>query len=133
MAPVLIFVSIFPVNFPYLQYYTCPPQCCLSRVPKEYWTFFLEVTVNGVYGTTLISGIRAAVLGNPLTLFLTHPALRRPRDREPLFLGSCSQMPVNLGRFVRHMPPPPTYAWNFLADQTHQLVLRKQCFWSCWA
>jgi hypothetical protein len=28
--------------------------------------------------------------GAPLTLFLTPPAPRRPRDREPLFLGSCS-------------------------------------------
>jgi hypothetical protein len=39
----------------------------------------------------LISGTMAAVFGSPLTLFLTALALRRPRDRKPLFLGSCSQ------------------------------------------
>jgi hypothetical protein len=34
------------------------------------------------------------LFGAPLTLFLTPPAPRRPRDREPLFLGSCSHPPT---------------------------------------
>ena len=41
----------------------------------------------------------------PLTLFLTPLAPRRPRDREPLFLGLCSQMP----RILLPSPHPPLF------------------------
>jgi hypothetical protein len=57
------------------------------------------------YLTTRISGTKGAVLAS-------FDAPRRPRDREPLFLGLCGQMPRNL------LPP--------LTLSRHQ---RRQVYW----
>jgi hypothetical protein len=48
----------------------------------------------------------------PLMLFLTPLAQRRPRDREPLCLCSCGQMPRNL---LPLFPPPPPNNPSFLS------------------
>jgi hypothetical protein len=48
------------------------------------------------YSTTLISGTMTAVLGPPLTPFLTTFTRPRPCDREPQVLGLCSRMSRNV-------------------------------------
>jgi hypothetical protein len=103
-------------------HYLPPPitTCCLPPLPATSHdclvaTEILQILRSYFYPTTLISGTRGVKKRRQRAPKTAPLAPRGPRDREPLFLGLCSQMPQIL------LPsPPPTLSFTTFAGPKYR-------------